>query len=582
MMFSFTATFAALFLVALLSFIFSEKLSKAKRRRGPADLFLFLGSLSLCLFTVFFCAEIIFFLEHKSLYFYKSQLRLSHSYASAEKRDAELADKDYDGNLLFIGQKQLLEGRFASSRNAHVLREGGSVVLSSLDDKPAFMEISIPVNKSAVFYNKPYPYLLSFSAAVNHFSADTSPVLAINYLDRESSSPPSYQQPFKGRKILLTVSPHYAEQDIYFDSGHRQRHKEEIMRLKISITKGRVSFSGLSLIALRQYGIFNNRISVYADKERFNSAMGLFLQKINYKKSPGLKRILFLGGSTIYGANYSTVEATIPKWLDFKLQAAYPGEYEVFNCGINSASTLSMVNGLTPKKPGWQRRRGSLAVANEPDYLFDNLRFNYLDLAPDAVIITPMYNDFFLYKAGDSEEKRFERLITNPPVRFIFENFAIGYYIFTYIKADYQKKISQRIINSGSFLKSYADNPSGCVKKYKANLGYIIKTLKSRGIRTYLSSLPNPALYRLAPSLPDSAYSFYFEVLKKINDVDEGIIKSAAEENGVPYIDLRGYFRNFPEGMDKYLYSADYFHLQPLGNAIAADILYSALAGDFP
>lgn len=583
--------FVILFLILLfitvlslfLSFLFLKKNLKFVRNKQLGKFFFLIGALSLGLFTTFFCAEITFFSKYKALYFYKSQLKLTNlDGVSGTKKDTDLITKDFRDNVLLIDQNQLLQVEILVSPNARFSQENNTIILQSLDGKPAFIEIRLPINKLSIFKNKPYPYLIAFSAVVKNFSINNYPSIAVDYLNKTSVSPFSYQYPFQQKDVLLTVSPHYLEKDIYFDSKHRKKYKKEIMKLKMVINSGTVVFTNASLTALRQYGIFNNRFLASGDNERFGSAMGVFVQKINYKKNPTVKRIIFLGGSTMYGANYSPIEATIPKWFDFKIQSTYPNKYEVFNAGMNSATTTSMVNGLTSKGIGNVRINFLKDAINEQDYIFDILSFNYFDLHPDIVIIAPIYNDFFSYRTRDPNKKVFEKLITNRSLRFIFENFAIGYYVFSYLKSNYQKKISEKIIRPESIelLNPYNDNPLDCIEQYKKNLNFIVRTLKSHGIKVYLTALPNPALYRSAPSLQASQYSYYYDVLKKINKIEEKTIKNVAKQNNVPYIDLRTYFGIFPKETDKYFYFYDYVHLRPLGNVIAADILYATIIND--
>ena len=567
-----------------LSFFSLKKNSKSAGNLQLGKFFLLSCALLLGLFSVFFCAEIIFLLKYKTLYFYKSQLRLTNfSSILKGKRDTGLIPKDFNNNVLRIGQDQLLRDEITVSPNARFSQVGNTMTLQSLDDKPAFIEIKLAINTLSIFENKPYPYFIAFSTMVKNFSVDSFPTTTIDYLDSVSVSPFSYQYPFQQKSILLTFSPHYLEEDIYFDSEHRERFKEKIMKLRMAIKSGTVVFTDTSLIALRQYGIFDNRISAHGDSDRFGSAMGFFVQKINYKNSPTVKRIIFLGGSTMYGANYSTIEATIPKWFDFKIQSTHPNKYEVFNAGINSATTVSMINGFTPKTTDNAKIHSLKIGINEADYIFDVLKFNYFDLHPDIVIIVPMYNDFFLYRSKGPSQRIFDKFITNPSLRFIFENYALGYYIFSYLKSNYQKNnITENFVNSDltRFLKSYNNNPIDCINQYRNNLNFIVKQLRSHGIKVYLTALPNPALYRSKPSLPASPYSFYLDVLKKINRIDEEIIKTTAEQNHVPYIDLRAYFGIFPQETDMYIYSIDYVHLRPLGNAMVADLLWASIIND--
>ena len=509
-----------------------------------------------CLFVLFSGAELIFLAQHKAFYFNKSQLRLDGQRGA--KSDTGLVDKDPRDSVLTLGHDELTRGGMTLSANAKVDAEADTLTLRSLDGKPAFLEIQLPVNRLEMFNGKPHPYFLAFSSWVKDLVPASHPEISVEYRGSRSVSPPSYQYAFAGQTVLLTVQPHYLSRDIYFDADQRRQYNREYMYVRLSVAAGAAVFSDCALTAVRQYGDFQHA-------DRFASAMGVFVQKINYRKNDALKRIIFLGGSTMYGASYTTVEGTIPKWFDLKLQSARPGRYEVLNMGATGATTEFMVNALRPGPAASQ--------INAVDGLFSTLSFNCLDLRPDIVVIAPMYNDFTLGAQVNSKPfKSFQRLTEGRITGFIFRNCAVGYYLYSYLKNNVLKDILQHNTSEGLL---------NCSAAYRNNLDYVVRTLQARGAKVYLTALPNLALYRDAPeAAANPAYAWYFDVLKKINAADERIIRETAKKNNVRYIDVRAYFADFPPRLDKFIYYPDYCHLKGMGNAIAADLLWAQINGD--
>lgn len=524
-------------------------------------------------------AEILFFATYKTLYYNKSQLRLVDlSGIKSEKSDRYLVHKDFTDSLLKLYENVFFAHRdkIQATANSRYYISKNEIILESLDERPASLEITVPLNGL-----KPYPYLLSFSSVVKDCSSMSSPSISIIYLDKESTSPDLCKGSFGKKDILLTVAPHYLSEgvylseDIYVDSNSIVKE----LTLRLNIKNGKAVFSKDALFAHRQYGIFKNRAAVHKDQNRFDSAMGLFVQKINYKKNPDVKRIIFLGGSTMYGANYSTIEATIPKWFDFKLQAAYPGKYEVLNLGMNGATTISMINGLTNNRmSSWNLIERPLT--DPADFVSELFFFTYLDLAPDIAIIAPMYNDFIngsIYYENNSDNNSDKATavlkfsLKNRYLRVFFESYALGYYIHSALKGDYQAKITQKFIQG-----SDEKNIKRITESYKSNLNVVVSKLKEKGIRVYLTALPNVPLYRKEAVLGEQ-YINYFRFLNKINKIDEDIIKDVAAKNEVYYVDLRRYFGSLPPEIDKNIYVDDYVHLKSLGNVIVADILFSEL-----
>lgn len=567
-----------IFIFGIFSFFCAYYLLKKSNfllARSVANFFFIAGMAFISFLILCIGAEILFFATHKELYYNKSQLRLVDlSGIKSEKSDRHLVHKDFTDSLLKLYENVFLAYRdkIRATGNSRYSLSKNEIILESLDGMPASLEITVHLNGL-----KPYPYLLSFSSVVKDCSSMSSPSLSIIYSDRESTSPDLCKGSFGKKDILLTVAPHYLSEgvylseDIYVDSNSNGNE----LTLRLNIKNGKAVFLKDALFAHRQYGIFKNRAAVHKDQNRFDSAMGLFVQKINYKKNPDVKRVIFLGGSTMYGANYSTIEATIPKWFDFKLQAIYPGKYEVLNLGMNGATTISMINGLTNNRmSSWKLIEYPLT--SPADFVSGFFSFTYLDLYPDIAIIAPMYNDFIngsIYYEDNSDKATavLNFSLKNRYLRVFFEGYALGYYIHSALKGDYQAKIAQKFIQG-----SDEKNIKRITESYKSNLNVVVSKLKEKGIRVYLTALPNVPLYRKDAVLGDQ-YINYFRFLNKINKIDEDIIKDVAAKNEVYYVDLRRYFGSLPPEIDKNIYVDDYVHLKSLGNAIVADILFSEL-----
>lgn len=566
------------FILSILLFFCSYRLTKKGNiffARGIANFFFIAGITFVSFLVLCIGAETLFFATYKTLYYNKSQMRLVDlSGVKSEKSDRYLVHKDLTDSLLKLHENVFFAHRdkIRATGNSRYSISKNEVILESLDGRPASLEVTVPLNGL-----KPYPYLLSFSSLVKECSSTSSPSLSIVYLDKESTSPGLCGEIFGKKDILLTVAPHYLSEGVYLseDTYVDSNSIGNELTLRLNIKNGKAVFSKDVLFAHRQYGIFKNRAVVHKDQNRFDSAMGLFVQKINYIKNPDMRRIIFLGGSTMYGANYSTIEATIPKWFDFKLQATYPGKYEVLNLGMNGATTISMINGLT------NNRMSSLNLIERPltnpaDFVSELFFFTYFDLEPDIAIIAPMYNDFIsgsiYYEDNfDIATAVLNFSLKNRYLRVFFERYALGYYIHSSLKGDYQAKIAQKFIQG-----SDEENIKRITESYKSNLNSVVSKLKENGIRVYLTALPNLPLYRKDAVLGDQ-YMNYFRFLNKINTIDENIIKEVAVKNDIAYIDLRSYFSSLPQEMDKDIYVNDYVHLKSLGNAMVADILFSEL-----
>jgi len=72
-----------------------------------------------------------------------------------------------------------------------------------------------------------------------------------------------------------------------------------------------------------------------------NSA-GLRDREFPFQKAPGVRRIVWLGDSTTVGWGVP-LEATAPKILERRLNAARPGGFEVLNCGVGNYGTVQEV-----------------------------------------------------------------------------------------------------------------------------------------------------------------------------------------------------------------------------------------------
>lgn len=295
------------------------------------------GIASGLLLLVLAAGEISYYLGHGALYRSRSVSRkVALMGVKGEKVDTALVDKDGAADSLVLERDCLRAGAVERSPNASLEVVGEELVLRSLDGRPAFVRRPVPVNRLEALAGDPHPYFLSFSGWARSAEPGSEPFLAVSYRGLSARSPASASG---ATPVLLTTSPGYADGGVCFDAEQRRLHRDEAMTLEFGVQRGRAVLQEHLLIACRQRGGFPRKEALFGDGERFSSAQGFFPQRIGFRKRPGQKRFLFLGGSTMYGAQYGTLEATIPKWFDFKLQALAPGRFDVLNAGINSATT---------------------------------------------------------------------------------------------------------------------------------------------------------------------------------------------------------------------------------------------------
>lgn len=72
------------------------------------------------------------------------------------------------------------------------------------------------------------------------------------------------------------------------------------------------------------------------------NSLGFRGRERSVTKSPGVFRIICVGGSNVYGAGIND-DQTWPAQLETKLNAQSPGRYEVWNLGVSGYNALSMI-----------------------------------------------------------------------------------------------------------------------------------------------------------------------------------------------------------------------------------------------
>lgn len=303
-----------------------------------------------------------------------------------------------------------------------------------------------------------------------------------------------------------------------------------------------------------------------------------FRELVNKEKT-GRYRILTLGGSTTYG--HTEFYETWPYILEQKLNSYYPGQFEVINLGLPDFSTVDIL-------------RNSMGVEG-----YDN---GYLDLQPDMVILSPVWNDLF---DAFSSRDNFEAINRKFRSNIFVKKTALGYFIYKYV---YSRRIellfnrlreyyqSDDTLDERSeedvrqWLKFMSTGPNKKIPglAFQYRLEDIVDLFQSKGVAVLLMS--RPCIW-LTNFNADESRKIMIEhdieeaetppgMIKAwliVEELDRKIIQDVARETGAHFDDFTSYFRmKFPHFEDRVEYFQDGTHFNPAGNMLLADYIYNS------
>lgn len=449
----------------------------------------------------------------------------------------------------------------------------------------------------------------SFSASITCDSPSVSPETCLVLLDGEFEIRSHFQQyPEDLLTVVFPILPKEVTTRSNYDLLGSQRISNKL-KLKINSTDN-VTFKNLKLLM--------TPIEHQASVDNVNR---YFRAPINYLKGKKY-RILAIGGSTTYGVG-STPNVTWPCVLEQKLNAVYPGRFEVINIGMPSGNLRQFIL-------NYESVVAHLVETDEFDSKsIDILRkellpyranFGLKDLLPDMVIIAPAWNDFtheFTHQYFNIDRPIFlgyscnqiSRMVENS---FIKRNLAIGYYLykcFRQLVDLYFKRIYNSYANGESNRVEDSDKDAVLTldsnklndisidalhNKFKSNVKQLIDMFVADGAKIHLLQLPG-----LAFKMNGQQMQKFIEHMKKngrmnpeqikaysaINAFGEKIegdcLREISEELNVGFTDASEKFENLPFEYKLKECFFDIMHLTNTGNLTIADCIFHDLRNYF-
>ena len=186
---------------------------------------------------------------------------------------------------------------------------------------------------------------------------------------------------------------------------------------------------------------------------------------MNFKKRHGVYRIVCIGGSTTQGDGLP-MKWKFPYLLHQKLNAEFPGRFEVLNLGLTRNNTRDFIRRF--------------------DKASSDAEFGWRDLEPDLVILAPLWNDFQLALRADINNSAWGKL-----KKFVEENlssrFALGHYIYLFLEVVYAKIQNRYYARDGDFFAKKIENEKD---DFRSRLVKIIELWQGENAKIYSLLFP--------------------------------------------------------------------------------------------
>jgi lysophospholipase L1-like esterase len=272
--------------------------------------------------------------------------------------------------------------------------------------------------------------------------------------------------------------------------------------------------------------------------QHFINSLGFRGKEFSKEKSPGVYRIICIGGSTTFSLNESDETKTYPQMLEDTLNSTFDSpHFEVINAGT----------------PGWTTAESLI-----------NLQFRLLELRPDMVIIYEAVNDTYAMRTADegkSDYSNLRRVIDYKQAtaieRILFSASAIYRFYFLYSRHmvfDINAVSTKPYPPEKTMLKNL-DNATG--KYFASNLASMVVIAKSRNI---------------VPVLMTMGHGPWHPSFMRLNQITREI----AKQSGAKLVD-------FEVTSQPSYFLGDLVHLTREGNTAMVQLLVkSFLTEDYP
>lgn len=429
----------------------------------------------------------------------------------------------------------------------------------------------------------------NFQKSVFYLMAKTrteigSAFLKIQFKGREYLSPPS--SPTPSTNYLCLVLP-------------------EIITGPIELTASLINTEGKSVV-LDIFALEKK----YIHPPSWESPLKMFREPINHKKNNRL-RIVVLGGSTTYSDGEPERQNNFSTWpalLEARLEASYPGRYEVINLGIGGAET---------------------GLMNEFYHRIYNTDFGYKNLLPDIVLIATVWNDIGIALDKNLVDKNifgnisYSQLLDYIRYSSFLKGFAIKHYIYSTLYHVKQRVTDEEqsgiiqlapklwmdirrsnIESRNIFLNSYAKSSYLPIVKngFATRLNMLLDNFNSAQHKPHIAFISFPGVWfpndshdekifiynsipryqAMSKNQTATAIEFNSQFYNLIHEQQKEVVMQVANQRKIPFIDISHEISQWDIKDRVKLFHSEDIHMSIWGYNVIADRVFNAITENAP